>query len=55
MLEILEAAHGPLTSDMLLTEHAPREKFAVKAEKLSRQAFNEARNILKAVKLSDLL
>jgi len=55
MLEILEAVQGPLTSNMLLTEQAPREKFAAKAEKLSKQAFNEAGNVLKAVKLADLL
>ena len=55
MLEILEAVQGPLGSDLLLVEQAPREKFAAKAEKTSKKAFNDARNILKAVKLADLL
>jgi len=55
MLEVLEAVEGPLTSDLLLSEHAPREKFASKAEKTSQKAFTQARNALKAVKFSDLI
>jgi Rrf2 family protein len=55
MLEVLEAVEGPLTSDLLLSERAPRDKFATKAEKTSQKAFTQARNALKAVKLSDLI
>ncbi len=55
MLEVLEAVQGPFTSDLLLSEHAPRDKFATKAEKTSQKAFTQARNALKAVKLSDLI
>ncbi|UCF43352.1 MAG: Rrf2 family transcriptional regulator, partial [Planctomycetota bacterium] len=55
MLEIIEAVQGPLTSDMLLREHAPREKFAANAEKASKKAFNNARSTLKAVTLANLL
>ncbi len=55
MLEVLEAVEGPLSTDLLLSEHAPREKFASKAEKTSQKAFTQARNVLKAVKLSDLI
>jgi hypothetical protein len=55
MLEVLEAVEGPFTSDLLLSERAPREKFATKAQKTSDKAFTQARNALKAVKLSDLI
>ena len=55
MLEIIEAMQGPFTSDLVLSEHAPREKFASKAQKTSDKAFTRARNALKAVKLSDLI
>jgi len=55
MLEVLEAVEGPLSSDLLLSERAPRDKFASNAEKTSQKAFTQARNALKAVKLSDLI
>jgi Rrf2 family protein len=55
MLEIIEAVEGPLSSNLVLSGHAPREKFAAKAEKTSQKAFTQARNVLKAVKLSDLI
>jgi Rrf2 family protein len=55
MLEVLEAVEGPLSSDLALSEHAPGEKFASKAQKTSDKAFTQARNALKAVKLSDLI
>lgn len=55
MLEIIEAVEGPLSSTLLLSGRAPREKFASKAEKTSQKAFTQARNVLKAVKLSDLI
>ena len=55
MLEIIEAVEGPLSSNLVLSGHAPREKFASKAEKTSQKAFTQTRNVLKAVKLSDLI
>jgi Rrf2 family protein len=55
MLEIIEAVEGPLSSTLALSGHAPREKFASKAQKTTQKAFTQARNILKAVKLSDLI
>ncbi len=55
MLEIIEAVEGPLSSNLVLSGHAPREKFAAKAEKTSQKAFTQTRNVLKAVKLSDLI
>jgi Rrf2 family protein len=55
MLEVLEAVEGPFSSDLLLSERAPGENFASKAQKTSQKAFTQARNALKAVKLSDLI
>ncbi len=55
MLEVLEAVEGPLSTDLLLSERAPRDKFATKAQKTSDKAFTQARNALKAAKLSDLI
>lgn len=55
MLEILEAVEGPLTSDLMMTEHAPRDKFSIKAEKVHENATAVAKRVLKNVKLSDLL
>jgi len=55
ILEVLEAVAGPLSSDLALSERAPRENFASKAQKTSDKAFTQARNVLKAVKLSDLI
>ncbi len=53
MLEIIEAVEGPLASGLHLS--ATRDKFATKAQKTSDKAFTQARNVLKAVKLSDLI
>ena len=53
MLEIIEAVEGPLSSGLHLS--ATRDKFAAKAQKTSDKAFTQARNVLKAVKLSDLI
>jgi Rrf2 family protein len=55
LLEVIEAVEGPFTSDLMLSDHAPRDKFAAKATKTSDNAFAQARNVLKAVKLSDLI
>jgi Rrf2 family protein len=55
MLEIIEAVEGPLTGDLVLSGHATREKFTSNAVKTSQKAFAQARNVLKAVKLADLI
>jgi Rrf2 family protein len=55
MLEVLEAVEGPLEGSLQISEHAPRDKFAAKANKTSQKAFTQARNALKAVKLSELI
>ncbi len=55
MLEAIEAVQGLLSSDLFLSERAPTENFATKAQKTSDKAFTQARNVLKAVKLSDLI
>jgi Rrf2 family protein len=55
MLEIVEAVEGPLTSDLMMTEHAPRDKFCIKAEKVHENATAVAKRVLKNTKLSNLL
>ena len=55
MLEIVEAVEGPIVSDLMMTEHAPREKFCIKAGKVHENATNVARRVLKSTKLSDLI
>ena len=55
MLEIVEAVEGPLPSDLMMTEHAPRNRFCIKTEKVHENATAAARRVLKSTKLSDLL
>ncbi len=56
LLEIIEAVEGPLTSNLMLSDHAPpRDKFATRATKTAERAFTQAGNVLKAVKLADLI
>jgi DNA-binding IscR family transcriptional regulator len=55
LLDIIEAVDGPLKSDLMLSDHAPRDKFAAKATRTSDNAYAQARNVLKAVKLADLI
>jgi Rrf2 family protein len=55
MLEIVEAVEGPLSSDLMMTELAPRDKFCKKTEKVHENATTAARRVLKNTKLSDLL
>ena len=55
MLEIVEAVEGPIVSDLMMTEHAPREKFCIKAEKVHENATAVARRVFKSTKLSDLI
>jgi Rrf2 family protein len=55
MLEIIEGVDGPMTGQLYLREHAPKEKFSIKAEKVYEKALDEARKVLKNTKLSDLI
>ncbi len=55
MLEIIEAVDGPLVSQLNLEEHAKKEKFGKKAEKVYADGLAAARNVYKKVRLSDLL
>ena len=55
MLEIIEAVDKPLSSQLHLYEHAPRDKFASKAEKVYQQAADQAKVSLKKTKISDLI
>ncbi len=55
MLEIVEAVEGPIVSDLMMTEHAPRDKFCIKAEKVHENATAVAKRVLKSTKLSDLI
>ncbi len=55
MLEIIEAVDKPLSGQLYLDEHAPRDKFASKAEKVYQQAIDQAKVSLKKTKISDLI
>jgi len=55
LLEIIEAVDGPLVSQLELTEQAPKEKFAVKAEQAYVKAVTQAKVIFEKTKISDLL
>jgi Rrf2 family protein len=55
MLDIIEAVEGPIDRPLGLTEQAPREKFANKAEKAYGQVIDQARNGFKKMKVSDLV
>ena len=55
MLEIIEAVEGPLSSELLMAEQAPRDKFGAKAEKVHAAATEAAKKVLKSIKLSDLI
>lgn len=54
MLEIIEAVDGPLTSQLNLAEHAPREKFSKKAEAAYGKALASSRAVFSKTKLADL-
>jgi Rrf2 family protein len=55
MLQIVEAVDGPLTSQLDMTEHAGKEKFAVRAEQSYEKALAQAKIVFDKTKLSDLL
>jgi len=54
MLDIIEAVEGPIDRPLGLTEQAPKENFANKAEKAYGQVVTQARNSFKRLKVSDL-
>jgi len=55
MLDIVEAVEGPIDRPLGVTEQAPKEKFANKAEKAYGQVITQARNSFKKITVSDLL
>ena len=55
MLEIIEAVEGPMTSQLYLTELAPREKYSIKVEKAYEKAIGQAKAVFKKTKVSTLI
>ena len=55
MLQIIEAADGPMISRLSLIEQAPKEKFSARAEKTYERALAQARSIFDKMKLSALV
>lgn len=55
MLQIIEAADGPMVSQLNLCEQSGREKFSVKAEQSYEKAIAQARAIFEKTKLADLI
>ena len=55
LLEIIEAVDGPMRSQLHLAEHAPKEKFRVKAEQTYAKAIGQARAVFEKTKLADLM
>ena len=55
LLQVVEAVDGPMVSQLDLGEHAPREKFAKKAEKVYEKAIAQSKDVFQKAKLSDIL
>ena len=55
MLQIIEAADGPMINRLSLIEQAPKEKFSARAEKTYERALAQARSIFDKMKLSALV
>jgi len=55
MLQIIEAADGPMASRLNLAEHAGGEKFGVKAEQAYGKAIAQAKAVFEKTKLTDLM
>lgn len=55
MLQVVEAVDGPMTGQLNLAEHAPKEKFSALAEQAYTKAIAQARAVFEKVKLSDLV
>ena len=55
LLQVIEAAEGPMISQLDLAEHARGEKFSSRAEQVYKKALAQAGSVLGKTKLSDLL
>lgn len=55
MLEIIEAVDGPMRGQLHLAEHAPKERFGIKAEQVYVKAVDQAKAVFTKAKLADLL
>ena len=55
MLQIIEAADGPMISYLNLADYTPREKFSTRADKIFSKALGLAREVFQKTKLSDLI
>jgi len=55
MLQIIEAADGPMTGQLNLAEQTHGARFAVRAEQVYEKAISQARAVFGKAKLSDLL
>jgi Rrf2 family protein len=55
MLQVIEAADGPMVSHMSLAEHTRRAKFSIRADKVFDKALSQARAVFQKVRLSDLI
>ena len=55
MLEIIEAVEGPMTNQLNLKEHAPRERFSGKTEAIYDRAIAQAKAVFSKAKIGDLL
>jgi Rrf2 family iron-sulfur cluster assembly transcriptional regulator len=55
MLQVIEAADGPLTGQMSLAEQTGASKFALKADKIYDKAVAQARAIFEKTKMSALI
>ena len=55
MLDVVEAVEGPLDASLNLDEHAPKDKFAKKAEAAYDKVIAGTREAYKKIKMSDLV
>ena len=55
MLEVIEVIDGPMDVPLGLDEHAPKDKFGARVERVYDRVIAQARNEFNKVKLSDLV
>ena len=55
LLEIIEAAGGPIASQLKLTQVTKKARFSVEMEKVCERAFGKATSILTKTKLSQMI
>ncbi len=55
MLEVIEAVDGPMRGQLHLAEHAPKERFGIKAEQIYIKAVAQAKAVFAKAKIADLL